>query len=133
MMPKFNVGRLGKSKAKHVLSFARRLWVGLENLALVPIMTIYYMVGFLRASYYGVRVGLGARLSPRANIRHAHYLGKVVVGSDVTIGKGSYVNSGEIHSACIGSYCSIGYNVLIGPTEHIYKALTMSPYRRQKG
>lgn len=88
---------------------------------------LYYAAGFVRASLLGVKLGAGARVSPRARIRGAAYLGDVTVASNVSIGKGTYVNSGEIMSAVIGCWSSIGYNVLIGPTEHDYSMITTSP------
>jgi maltose O-acetyltransferase len=52
----------------------------------------------------------------------------VEIGSEVAIGKGTYVNSGIIGSGQIGRYCSIAYGVLIGPTEHRLDHWTMSPF-----
>ncbi len=46
-------------------------------------------------------------------------LGKVVVGKNVKIGKYTYINSGRLwNNITIGRYCSIAYNVLIGPPDH---------------
>lgn len=88
----------------------------------------YYTLGWVRASLKGVRLSPSARVSPYADIAEAAYLGDVIVGSSVRIGKGSYVNSGIIDSAEIGAYCSIAYEVLIGPTEHRTDCWTTSPY-----
>lgn len=52
-------------------------------------------------------------------------LGRVTVRDHVKIGKQSYVSSGLIfRNVSIGRYCSIGYNVLIGPEEHPTQYLT---------
>lgn len=52
-------------------------------------------------------------------------LGRVTVRDHVKIGKQSYVSSGMIfRNVSIGRYCSIGYNVLIGPEEHPTQYLT---------
>lgn len=52
-------------------------------------------------------------------------LGRVTVRDHVKIGKQSYVSSGMVfRNVSIGRYCSIGYNVLIGPEEHPTQYLT---------
>ena len=83
--------------------------------------------GWVRASLQGVRLGAGASVSPKANVSQAYFLGAVSVASGVTIGRGSYVNSGSVDSGEIGAWCSIGYGVHIGPTEHRLSQWTMSP------
>lgn len=88
---------------------------------------LYYTFGFIRASLLGIKLGAGARVSPKAKIHGAKYLGDVTIGSNVSIGTGTYINSGQIMSAVIGCWSSIGYNVLIGPTEHDYNKITTSP------
>ena len=88
---------------------------------------IYYTIGNIRAISLGVQIGNGAKISPKANIGSAYYIGKATIGRNVTMGKGSYINSGEIFAANIGNWCSIGYDVLIGPTEHDLTAPTTSP------
>ena len=83
--------------------------------------------GWVRASLLGVRLGAGARISPRAGIRGAHFLGNVSVASCVRIGPGTYIGSGIIDSGRIGAWCSIGYDVHLGPTEHDVSQWTTSP------
>ncbi|MDN5882669.1 MAG: hypothetical protein L0H37_09895, partial [Nitrosospira sp.] len=85
-------------------------------------------LGWIRASFLGVQLGHNARVSRRANIRGARFLGNVQIGNAVTIGEGTYINSGIVWCGIIGKYCSIGYNVLIGPTEHRLDYWTMSPF-----
>lgn len=105
---------------------------------------LYYFVGALRASYHGVRLGSGARVSPRADIKEAYFIGEAIIGSDVRMGEGSYINSGRIFSAEVGRWCSLGYGVQIGPTEHdpdgllspslaLSKGLKASSVERQLG
>ncbi|MBU5636064.1 hypothetical protein KOM00_04900 [Geomonas sp. Red69] len=89
---------------------------------------LYYAVGWVKASMYGVELSSAARISPYADVKEAAFLGDVVIGRDVSIGCGTYVNSGDISAATIGRYCSIAYNVLIGPTEHIPDHWTTSPF-----
>ncbi len=90
---------------------------------------LYYRWGWLKASCQGVRLGRGARISPHASVAGAYFLGDVAVGRDVVVGRGTYVNSGQILSGRIGAYCSIAYNVIIGPMEHDPDAWTTSPVR----
>lgn len=53
----------------------------------------------------------------------------VIIESGVNIGSYSYVNNNSnIISGSIGNYCSISYNVLIGPDEHPLNEKTTSPY-----
>lgn len=75
----------------------------------------------------GVRLE-GARVSPKAILNKTAYLGRVVVASGVTLGEGTYINSGLIFSGNIGSWCSIAYGVIIGPAEHDMNFMTMSPF-----
>ena len=84
--------------------------------------------GWLRASWYGVRLGRGAVISPRADIAHASFFGDVQIANDVRIGHGSYVNSGLVDSCDIGCWCSIGFAVHIGPQEHDMEQVSMSPF-----
>ena len=83
--------------------------------------------GWLRASWYGVRLGRGAVVSPRADIAHASFFGRAEIARDVRIGHGGYVNSGSVDSAEIGCWCSIGFAVHIGPTEHDLTHTSTSP------
>lgn len=87
----------------------------------------YYLVGNLRAGAKGVRVGRGARISPHAQLDRVHAIGRATIGRDVALGQGTYVGSGAIMSGRIGRWCSIGYEVLIGPSEHDPDAPTTSP------
>ncbi len=88
---------------------------------------IYYAVGNVRAVAKGVNVGVGAKISPKAKVDGAYAIGAARIGANVRIGKGSYINSGDIFNAEIGMWCSIGYNVVIGPTEHNLNWVTTSP------
>jgi acetyltransferase-like isoleucine patch superfamily enzyme len=88
----------------------------------------YYLLGFVRASFKGVKLSTHSKVSPMAKVDGASYIGDAAIASNVVIGKGSYINSGVIHSAVIGRYCSIGYDVCIGPTEHNLNNWTTSPY-----
>ena len=97
------------------------------NLFAVAGRMLWHGWGWIRASLLGVRLGAGARISPQAQIRGAHFFGKVSVASGVRIGVGSYVNSGTVDSGRIGAWCSIGYGVHIGPSEHDVAQWTTSP------
>jgi len=88
---------------------------------------LYYGVGNLRALLKGVKLGVGARVSPFSKLNKAYFIGAAIIGSKVRIGEGTYINSGVIMSGEIGSWCSIGYNVLIGPSEHDPNKRTTSP------
>jgi maltose O-acetyltransferase len=101
----------------------------LQNAFARTAAALYYQWGRVRAGLAGVRLSPGARVSPHAKIAGVHFLGEVVVGRDVTIGKGTYINSGHVMSGTIGAYCSIAYNVIIGPMEHDPHAWTTSPVR----
>lgn len=98
------------------------------NISQVVALKCWYFVGWVRASLLGVRLG-GARVSPRAILRKTAYLGRVEVASGVVIGRGTYINSGSVFSGQIGDWCSIAYNVVIGPTEHRLDSWTTSPFR----
>jgi acetyltransferase-like isoleucine patch superfamily enzyme len=88
----------------------------------------YYRLGWYRAAWQGVRADWPARISPKASFKGAASLGSAAIGRNVVIGRGSYVTSGIVYAAVIGDYCSIGANVLIGPTEHELGNWTTSPY-----
>lgn len=100
----------------------------LSNLIRAISYFIWYFIGYVRASFKGVKLGPNARVSPKSNVSKAYYIGNAIIGSNVHLGEGSYINSGYIMSGKIGRYCSIGYNVIIGPTEHNVQFHTMSPY-----
>ena len=87
----------------------------------------WYRCGNARAGLKGVRVGLGARVSPFAALDGVYSVGSATIGSDVVMGEGSYVGSGFMMSGRIGRWCSIGYDVMVGPTEHDPDAPTTSP------
>lgn len=103
------------------------MWTLAANLSRGVVSCGYYVVGFVRASWYGVRLSLGARVSPFASIGRAKFIGNATIGRDVVMGEGSYINSGEIASGEIGRWCSLGYGVLIGPTEHDLFNVSTSP------
>lgn len=88
----------------------------------------YYAFGWWRASFYGVKLGAGSKISPFSKIKGVAYIGQANIASGVEIGVGSYINSGTVHSGRIGSFCAIAYDVHIGPTEHNSQSWTMSPY-----
>ena len=101
----------------------------LNNLLQLFKTRAYYFVGWLRASFQGVQLSERARVSPFANVREAAYIGDAEIAAHVTLGKGTYINSGIIASgSTIGNYCSIAYGCLIGPTEHRTDYWTTSPY-----
>jgi len=114
-------------------------WVGTEgsvnvyrlvlNVANRLLLSAYWSVGWVRASVQGVRLGPGARVSPFAHVKGAYFVGAAEVGRGVTLGAGSYVNSGYVSSGQIGRWCSLAYNVVIGPTEHDPDGWTTSPAR----
>lgn len=90
-------------------------------------LAAYYAWGNLRAGLQGVHVGPGARVSPHAQVRGAHSVGSATLGRGVVFGEGSYIGSGLVMSGRIGRWCSIGHDVLIGPSEHDPDAVTTSP------
>ena len=89
---------------------------------------LLYIVGYIRASFLGVRLGSGARIHPRADIKLASYIGNAQIAKSVIMNEGSYINSGIVSNAQIGKFVSIAYNVIIGPTEHNTKLPSMSPH-----
>lgn len=98
------------------------------NLISAILMIIYYALGWIKASVGGVKLDYRAKVSPNATVSKAAYIGNASIAKDVVICKGSYINSGVIHSGSIGAYCSIGYDVCIGPSEHNYEVWSTSPY-----
>ena len=89
---------------------------------------LYYRYGWYRAAWKGVRAEWAARVSPHARIDGAASVGSATLGRDVTIGRGSYIASGIIQAGVIGDFCSLGPNLLIGPSEHDVQHWTTSPY-----
>lgn len=100
-----------------------------SNFCALPMHYGWYMFGWFRASMRGVKLGIGAKVSPRAVFRKTAFVGSAHVASGVVIGEGTYINSGIIASGVIGDWCSIAYNVLIGPIEHRTDYWTMSPFQ----
>ncbi len=92
------------------------------------VLAVFYILGNLRAAWLGVRLGSGARVSPRSDICGVAFIGDAVISSETCIGPGTYIGSGAIDSGTIGAYCSIGYRVHIGPTEHNIACWTTSPF-----
>lgn len=99
----------------------------INNIVSEVFSRLWFIYGWIRASMLGVKLE-GARVSPRAVLKKTAYLGRVFVSSGVSLGEGTYVNSGIIFSGNIGNWCSIAYGVIIGPTEHDIKFITMSPF-----
>jgi acetyltransferase-like isoleucine patch superfamily enzyme len=100
----------------------------LRHISLVCAELAWYGVGWLRASYLGVHVKLGARISLKAQIQGAYSLGNANIASGVVIGSGSYIQSGSVDSGAIGCWCSIANDVCIGPTEHALHNIALSPH-----
>lgn len=98
-----------------------------NNIFLLCALKILYFIGFVRASWFGVNVGSGAKIHPKVNIKLTTFIGNAHIANSVSMGEGSYINSGIISHADIGKYVSIAYNVLIGPTEHNTELPSMSP------
>lgn len=48
-------------------------------------------------------------------------------GSEQSIGRYTYINGGVIYNVDIGSFCSLGFNVCIGPGEHMLYNTTTFP------
>ena len=88
----------------------------------------YYRAGWVRAAWKGTNPDWGALISPKAKIAGVKYIGKSIIGREVIIGKGTYLSGGLIQTAEMGVYCSIGPDVIIGPTEHRLDFWTTSPY-----
>lgn len=99
----------------------------IHNIFNLIFFQIYYISGFVRASMKGVKIGEGAKISPYCKLNGTYYLGNVRVARNVFIGRGTYINSGQVDAGMIGNFCSIGYDVHIGPTEHSLKNWTSSP------
>jgi acetyltransferase-like isoleucine patch superfamily enzyme len=102
------------------------------NIVHIVVQKVWYVLGFIKAGFFGVKIGVGAKISPKAKIHKAYYIGNAMISSGVVLGEGSYINSGIIFSGLIGKFCSIGYNVIIGPTEHDPNFVTTSPALAKK-
>ena len=99
----------------------------LRNLFYQLLIRASNTLAWVLASLHGVRLGRGAVISLGASVKLASYLGEVQVARGVHVGTGSYINSGLIDSGHIGCWCSIGYNVMIGPYEHDTQRVSTSP------
>ncbi|WPG38809.1 DapH/DapD/GlmU-related protein [Variovorax sp. EBFNA2] len=88
----------------------------------------YYRMGWMRASLKGVRIDWSSKVSPHARICGVKAIGSALIGRNVEIGSGTYLSSGLIQCARIGRYCSIGPDVIIGPSEHRLDNWTTSPF-----
>lgn len=97
-----------------------------ENAATAIASKLWYLFGYIVHSLRGVKLGPGVKVNPRAAIAKGCFLAETVIGRNVSIGRGSEINGGMIHSAAIGRYCSIAQGVLIGPTEHDYTQFATS-------
>lgn len=90
-------------------------------------------LGAFRAIFFCEGVSIFARISPRVRFgKGVGFIGDVTIASDVKIGKGTYIQSGLVRCADIGEYCSISYDVVIGPSEHVLDEYTTSPYFARK-
>jgi acetyltransferase-like isoleucine patch superfamily enzyme len=67
------------------------------------------------------------------NIGTNCYIGKDVniMKDDVVVGDFSYINGGYIFYAKIGKFCSIGFNVCIGPGEHFIERVSTYPVKNK--
>lgn len=48
-------------------------------------------------------------------------------GDNLVVGDYTYINGGVLYNAQIGKYCSVGYDVCIGPGEHFIENVTTYP------
>lgn len=89
---------------------------------------LYHVWGFAK-HFKNIEVpSLSSKISPYAEVKSGVYsLGSSLVGRNVSIGKGTYINSGIINNAIIGEFCSIAYDVKIGMTEHVIDGPSPSP------
>ena len=102
------------------------------NITIILLQKMSYLLGFIRASFLGVKIGIVAKISPMSKLNRVYYIGNATISSDVILGEGSFINSGIIFSGNIRKFCSIGYNVIIGPTEHDPNFSTTSPSLAKK-
>lgn len=78
-------------------------------------------------TYNGNRISHRARISPYCRLNRVYFIGNAEIGRNVSVDQGTYINSGLIMSGKIGKWCSLVYNVIIGPTEHDPNKYTTSP------
>lgn len=99
-----------------------------NNIGLLISIRLLYIFGFIKASIMGVKLGRGAKVHPKAKLKGVKFIGDAQIARSVSMGEGSYINSGIVTNAEVGKYVSIAYNVIIGPTEHNTHLPSMSPY-----
>ena len=100
----------------------------IKNIIFLILTNSLYSVGFVKASWYSVKLARGAKAHPKVKIKLASYIDNAQIAKFVTMGQGSYINSGLISNPQIGNFVSIAYNVIIGPTEHNTHLPSMSPH-----
>ncbi len=88
---------------------------------------IYYKLGWFKHSIKGVNIKNDSKISPFCSIAPGCTVSGTFIAKNVTIGHGTYINTGEIQATCIGRYVSIGPKVLIGLNEHNLDYWTLSP------
>lgn len=49
------------------------------------------------------------------------------IGKNQHIGRYTYINGGLLYNVTIGRYCSMGFNVCLGPGEHYYNRISTFP------
>lgn len=49
------------------------------------------------------------------------------IGNNQHIGRYTYINGGLLYNVTIGRYCSMGFNVCLGPGEHHYNRISTFP------
>lgn len=107
----------------------KRINTLVKNVFHAAALFFYYLYGWVRASLLGVRLTARSKISPFAQITGVQAIGDATIGRAVTLGVGTYVGHDSlIQCAEVGSYCSIGPKVIIGPTEHRLDYWTTSPY-----
>lgn len=99
-----------------------------NNIAFLISLRFLYIFGFIKASSMGINLGRGAKIHPKAKLKGVKFIGNAQIAKTVSMGEGSYINSGIISNAEVGRYVSIAYGVIIGPTEHNTHSPSMSPY-----
>lgn len=92
--------------------------------------SVNFILGWLLNFKKVKHLSIKSRISYGAKIEKGVYsLGNVIITSNASIGKGTYINGGIIDYAVIGQYCSISYNVYIGLREHDYNFSSTSPVK----